>query len=58
MKRTLTQFITLGVMLFLLFFLVSLLPETQPGRVATDDGVTESISTAKSPITKTVTRDN
>lgn len=58
MKHTITQYITLGVMLFLLFFLVSLLPEQQPARVSTPEGADISISTAKLPMIKTVARDN
>ena len=58
MKHTLTQYITLGVMLCLLFFLVSLLPEQQPARVTTQNDDIEKISAARMPIIKTVTRNN
>ena len=58
MKHTVTQYITLGVMLFLLFFLVSLLPEQQPARVTIQNDNVEKISTARMPVIKTVTRNN
>lgn len=44
MKGTITQYVTLGVMLFLLVLIVSLLPETQKEKVSGQREVTHEIS--------------